>query len=635
MREDGAVIVRHPDAGATGKRFSLKLFDYIQQQPVGHYTSVSPIDGLKRRIAYRKHPDYPLAIVVSVGQDEILEPWRQHVAVVAGTMLVVFFVVGLFSLRAQRAAQRERQAIQRMKTVLNTVAEGICGLDGEGRIRFINPAGARLLGFAPEELLGKPMHELCHHSHLDGTVHTREECAIHRLLAEGGEKFGTDHFWNRQGKSFPVEYAAVKVDEREEGIGAVIAFRDITERLAGERELRAALDALEKRSAEAEAANVAKSRFLATMSHEIRTPLNGILGMAQLLLMDGANETERQDYARIIYHSGQTLLALLNDILDLSKIEAGKVELEALVFSPAQLIDEIARLFAEPAAAKGLRLEARWQADPALRYRGDPLRLRQMLSNLVNNAIKFTPSGFVRIEGRVIETAAKALLEFSVTDSGIGIPADKQALLFQPFTQVDASTTREYGGTGLGLSIVRQLALLMGGEVGLSSRPGEGTLVWFRVPLEPIAENTESRQAPREGNTTSAALPSPDAKLVLIVEDNTTNRLVIEAMMKRLGLRYESVGNGLEAVERLRAGALPDLVLMDCQMPVMDSFEATRRIRQWETEHGRPRLPIIALSAGVYADDRERCLAAGMDDFLAKPLDIALLKTALSKWLPG
>ncbi|MCX8018106.1 MAG: ATP-binding protein, partial [Rhodocyclaceae bacterium] len=571
--------------------------------------AVSAIDGIERRIAYRQHPDYPLAIGVSISRDELLAPWRQHAAAVGGGLAVLLSIAGGLSLAARRAAARERLAIRRMETVLNTVAEGICGLDGEGRIGFINPAGASLLGYAPAELLGQSLHEVCHHSYPDGRAHEYKDCAIQALLASGGQKFGSDYFWKKDGRGFFVEYAAVTGDEREDGMAAVLAFRDISERLAAERELKAALDALEKRTAEAEAANVAKSRFLATMSHEIRTPLNGILGMAQLLLMDGGNESERQDYARIIYHSGQTLLTLLNDILDLSKIEAGKVELEALVFEPARLIEEIAQLFSEPAAAKGLRIETVWQEVANRRYRGDPARLRQMLANLVSNAIKFTPQGFVHLEGREIGPTGDGgmLLEFAVTDSGIGIAADKQAMLFQPFTQVDASTTREYGGTGLGLSIVRNLARLMGGEAGLASTPGKGTRVWFRVRLEPVAEADDSRTAPRE--RTVAAPVAADARLVLIVEDNLTNRLVIEAMMKRLGLRYESVSHGQEAVERITAGALPDLVLMDCQMPVMDGYEATRRIRQWEREQQRPRLPVIALSAGVYADDRERCLA--------------------------
>jgi PAS domain S-box-containing protein len=411
--------------------------------------------------------------------------------------------------------------------------------------------------------------------------------------------------------------------------GQLAVTRDINFRKENEAAL---LEAMRQ----AEAANVAKSRFLATMSHEIRTPMNGILGMAQLLLMPELTDEERLDYARVIMNSGKTLLTLLNDILDLSKIEAGRVDLESLVFDPAQVIDEIARLFAEQAMAKGLRLEAVWHGAERVCYRADPVRLRQMLSNLVSNAIKFTVQGFVRIEGRVVETTAgeEILLEFAVSDSGIGIPADKQPLLFKPFTQVDASTTRRYGGTGLGLSIVRNLAKLMGGSVGIESEPDHGARIWFRIRAGMVKAGDEQRSSEREapiGRRSSAN--DADRSLILIAEDNPINRKVVETLLRKQGLRYESVENGNEVLDRIISGALPDLVLMDCQMPVMDGFEATRRIREWEKAGGRPRIPIVALTADVFAEDRERCNAAGMDDFLAKPLNVASLTSMLDRWL--
>lgn len=381
----------------------------------------------------------------------------------------------------------------------------------------------------------------------------------------------------------------------------------------------------------AEAANLAKSRFLATMSHEIRTPMNGILGMAQLMMMHGLEENERLDYARVILNSGQTLLTLLNDILDLSKIEAGKIELQTTVFQPEQLIHETAALFAEAVRSKGLRLETAWHGAMETRYRADSIRLRQMLSNLVGNAVKFTAQGFVRIEGGEIEAASgERLLKFSVTDSGIGIPADKQELLFKPFSQVDASNTRQYGGTGLGLSIVRSLARLMHGDAGMESESGKGSCFWFSVRARRIEEGDESRQSER--HMEAPAIPSPTEALVLVAEDNVTNRKVIESMLKKRGLRFESVENGQEAVERIAAGVLPDLVLMDCQMPVLDGFEATRQIRQWEQRTARPRLPIIALTASAYEHDRQRCLEAGMDDFLVKPVNLEVLEAVVAKW---
>ena len=397
----------------------------------------------------------------------------------------------------------------------------------------------------------------------------------------------------------------------------------------------------------AEAANLAKSRFLATMSHEIRTPMNGILGMAQILLMPALKDDERLDYARVILNSGQALLALLNDILDISKVEAGKLELESAALDPAQIIHEIRTLFAEAASHKGLRIESGWASSTGQpgqhgqRYLGDPHRLRQMISNLMSNALKFTAKGHIRIEAREVERDGQhALLEFTVSDTGIGIPEEKQALLFKPFSQTDSSTTRQYGGSGLGLSIVLSLAKLMGGDVGVDSTPGTGSRFWFRIRVDILAPGADGRDEKRQaivgvGDAAMGVRPSRFAGHILVVDDNPTNRLVLKAILNKLGVQCDFVEDGQQAVDAITGGMAPDLVLMDCQMPVLDGYQATLQIRRWETEHARPRLPIVALTASAFEDDRKHCREVGMDDFLAKPIDIEKLTATLGLWLPS
>jgi PAS domain S-box-containing protein len=531
----------------------------------------------------------------------------------------------------KNAEEELRQAESLLRTAVETIGEAFVVYDAEDRLAFCNEKYRELYYLsAPVIKPGRSFEEIIRYGvergQYKGAIGREEEWIAERLRA------------HRQGNQELIQQLDdgrwLKITERHTPSGHIVGFRvDVTE--------------LYRAKEAAEAASVAKSRFLATMSHEIRTPMNGILGMAQMLLMPTLKDDDRQDYARIILNSGQTLLALLNDILDLSKVEAGKLELESAALDPAQIIHEIQVLFAETASHKGLRIESEWigatakLGQPGQRYLGDPHRLRQMLSNLVGNALKFTAQGHIHIEGREVERDGQhALLEFSVTDTGIGIPEEKQSLLFKAFSQTDSSTTREFGGTGLGLSLVRSMAMLMGGEVGIESEVGRGSRFWFRIHADLLAPGADGRDEKRvaivgAGHTATGVHPGRFVGHILVVDDNPTNRLVLKAMLNKPGVRCDFVEDGRQAVDAITGGMAPDLVLMDCQMPVMDGFEATLQIRRWETETSRPRLPIVALTAGAFEEDRQRCLEAGMDDFLAKPIDIEELMVTLGHWLAG
>ncbi len=396
------------------------------------------------------------------------------------------------------------------------------------------------------------------------------------------------------------------------------ALADGLERQVQERtaELRAALE-------KAEASTRAKSEFLAMMSHEIRTPMNGILGMAQLLELTALND-EQRGYVNTVRSSGDALLVLINDILDFSKIEAGKLELEMRPFALQAALASTVDLYQPLAQRKGLILQLQLASDLPAHVAGDRTRLRQILSNLLGNAIKFTEQGQVRVKVSLLADDGRSLqLGVAVHDSGIGIPANRVDRLFKAFSQVDTSTTRQYGGTGLGLAICQRLCEAMGGDIGVTSQPGAGSTFRFSVRLEhadPAHETVAAALQPLGGRD------QPRVPHVLVVDDDHVNRTLALAMLGKLGLPAEAVNCGEDAVARVAEGGV-DIVLMDMQMPGMDGVQATEFIRGLPL----PQQPnIIALTANAFESDRHRCLAAGMDHFLPKPVRLQALREKLA-----
>jgi len=430
------------------------------------------------------------------------------------------------------------------------------------------------------------------------------------------------------------------------------AFNDMLARVeesnhALERKVAERTGELMKAKEAAEAASVAKSQFLANMSHEIRTPITGVMGMLQLLQRTELNDRQSHFTANALT-SAEILLTVIGDVLDFSKIEAGKLDLDEFPFNPAEVLDTVIALFAERAEQKQIKLIHRIDGQLPACVLGDGNRLRQIVVNLVGNAVKFTDAGEIVVTCRQQESPdGKTGLRFEIRDTGCGIDLEKQNVIFNAFSQADTSMARKYGGTGLGLAICRQLCELMGGSVGVESAPGQGSLFWFSACFKTApATAVQAHSAPsaaaaangsanplKKSNLFPGAKTEPFVGTVLLAEDNEINREVAAQMLLELGCGCRWARNGREALETWRQGGV-DLILMDCQMPEMDGYETARAVRNEETRLGRSHVAIVALTAHATKGDRDRCLAVGMDDYLSKPLSFQALANALANWLP-
>ncbi|MFC1859204.1 PAS domain S-box protein [Thermodesulfobacteriota bacterium] len=536
----------------------------------------------------------------------------------------------------EKAQQALKESEARMRAIVDTAVDGIVTTDDHAIVQLFNPAAERIFGYASEEVIGRNVNILMpepyrteHNTYLENYLRT----GIAKVIGIGREVWGR----RKDGATFPIYLAVSEVRLENQRLFTGI-IRDITQIKKAEVELKRAKE-------EAEVANRAKSDFLASMSHEIRTPMNAIIGVAELFRETPLND-EQIEYIDILRAAGENLLNIINDILDLSKVEAGKIELESFDFSLKELVEESCDLMRIKAQEKELGLNCYIDPDVPYSLVGDPTRIHQVLLNLIGNAVKFTTTGEISIclmrlrqssqmpgpdkkedaPAAVVGGKSEAELLIFVRDTGIGIASENLESVFDSFNQADSSTTREYGGTGLGLTISRKLVELMGGRIWVESTLGQGSTFFFTIPLKESENSTKAAKL-RKDDLLSDTRPLH----ILLVDDSEDNRQLIQAYLKKLPYQIDLAENGKIAVEKFMTGEY-DLVLMDLQMPVMDGYEATRKIREWEKAHRDEIIPIIALTAHAFHEDGQKSINSGCTDHLTKPIKKMVLLENIQKY---
>ncbi|HYE85314.1 MAG TPA: ATP-binding protein [Vicinamibacterales bacterium] len=599
-------------------RFRYRLDGFDQQWRDGErrsatYTNIPPgAYSFQVQAAESEYGPWSAATAIPVTLDPrfyqtLWFKWLAGLLVLGGVLLVA--TAGVRGVERRRSDSEMRRRDRRFRALVENSSDGVVLMDDEMRITYASPGGHRLFGREAGQCEGRSIMDFIFEEDRDQVIEYWSDAVKY----PGREVSGVARFVQPDGTLRVMEGSGVNHFDDPDVRALVLNFRDVTQRRQQAAELEAARDA-------AEAASRAKSEFLANMSHEIRTPMNGIIGMTALAL-DTESPEEQRTYLHMVQSSGNALLTLINDILDLSKIEAGKLELERIPFDAAKLLNEVVQSMQWRAEEKGVRLSAEIPSLPLVV--GDPVRLRQIVVNLVGNALKFTDQGSVAV--RVMAEPATdpdVILHVSIIDTGIGITADQQALIFDKFTQADGSTTRRYGGSGLGLAICQHVVALMGGEIWVESQPGHGSTFQFTARFGRAVTVAPAASRPRR-------LTGVRPLRILLAEDNPVNQLLAMRLLEKGGHQVVTAVNGREAIDAWRQDAF-DVVLMDVQMPVLNGFEAVAEIRRAE-RGGDRRQYIVAMTAHALNGDRERCLDAGMDAYIAKPLDIAMLNDVLAE----